>query len=144
MTEVVTVVKDKGKTAVVELKRTEKCAGCNKCSFNRRSTVKTLAIKDTDCATGDLVVVELPEKEILLAPLFLFVIPIACLLAGIVLGQKLALGWQLAVIAASLAVGLGILYAADRLYRRQRKFMPVITEKYEIEKNENQGENNND
>lgn len=139
MTEIVTVIKDKGKTAVVELTRTEKCAGCDKCAFNRRDTIKVQAIKETACTMGDRVVVTMPEKEIRLAPLFLFVIPILCLLTGILLSRGWPWWGQIVAAAVSLAVGLAVLYAADRLYRRNRACMPVITEKYQ-----NEGEDNHD
>lgn len=139
MTEVVTVIKDKGRSAVIELKRTEKCEGCNRCSFNRRSSVRVNAIKEADCTAGDKVVVRLPEKDILLAPLFLFVIPLAFVAAAVAATRALTAAVQIAVIAAALAAGIAVTYAADRFYRRKRGYMPVIISKYI-----SQGEDTND
>lgn len=73
---------------MVELSRKEKCAGCGRCAFNRRDKIRVTAIKDAACTAGDRVVVTLPEKEIVLAPLFLFVLPVLFMLAGIALSRR--------------------------------------------------------
>ncbi len=130
MTEVVTVVKDRGKTAVVEIRRAEKCAGCGRCAFNRRDRIRVTAIKDVACTAGDRVVVALPEKDIVLAPLFLFALPVLFMLAAVVLCRTLPVYAQIAVIAAALGCGFAVAFAADRIYRKKRRYMPVITEKY--------------
>lgn len=127
--ETCTVIKDCGKTAVVELVRTPKCDGCNACAFNKRSSIRMPAIKDAECTAGDRVTVVMPEKQIQLAPLFLFVIPIVLALVAVVISRNWP-GWAQAVaIVGFLTVGFLVLYAVDKLYRRQRKFMPVITER---------------
>lgn len=131
ITEICTVVKDKGKTAIVEIKRTQKCDGCNACAFNKRDFVRIPAIKDIDCVEGDRVCVEMPEKEISIAPLFLFVIPIVLTLVAVILCKNLAIWWQIPIIAGFLTAGLVILYTVDKLFRRKRKYMPVIRKRTE-------------
>lgn len=125
--ETCAVIKDKGKTAIIELVRSPKCDGCNACAFNKRKSIRVPAIKDAACGAGDLVTVVMPEKQITLAPLFLFVIPILLTLVAVLIGRNWPAWGQAIVIVGFLALGIAVAFAADRLYRRQRKFMPVIT-----------------
>lgn len=128
MTEICTVVRDNGKTAVIELVRTSKCDGCNACAFNKRNSLRMPAVKDVDCKAGDVVAVTMPEAEIRSAPLFLFVIPILLTLAAVLISRTFAPWAQAVLIVGFLAFGIVILFVVDKLFRRQRKYMPVITQ----------------
>ena len=130
MLEKCTVQRIKGNHAYIELIRTPKCDGCKACAFHGKDKIVLPAIKDCECAAGDTVIVEMPEKQFVFAPLLLFGLPLVCFLIGLMAG-RFAGGELLMVLLGFAFAALGYLIAvfADKTLKNNRKYMPIVVER---------------
>lgn len=133
ITEICKVKKSaaKGGIARVEIERQEKCASCNVCSFNKHSSIVVPAIADIACVEGDTVEVRMPEQSIKGAWLYLYLIPLATMLIGLIAFMRFEAWVQAIAIGVGLLLGFAVARLAEVGLRKQRKFMPVIVKKSE-------------
>ncbi len=130
MTEECKVTKIKGGFAYIKLERSERCGGCKVCAFNNADSIEIPAICDVKCEKGDTVVVEMPQKQYVLAPLILFGIPLFLFLIGLIAGSALKAEILMVVFAFSFAaIGLIAASLVDKLIRTNRVYMPVIVDR---------------
>lgn len=139
ITEACRVVKADKKRIYIETVKNAKCESCKACNFGRRNTVTMPAYGDISCRKGDMVLVELPQAQIKTAALVLYVLPLLFFLGGLLAGMPLGEGFMLLFAVLFMTVGFVAAYGIDRLYRRQKKFLPRILQKICSEK-----ENTND
>lgn len=135
------VVRIKGGAAKVEIERTPACEGCKACIFASKKTVIVTAINEAGAKLGDEVTVLPPPPKPFTAFLILFVVPIAALVAALIIAVNIFDSELLCVLFAfiGLAVGLMAVFIADRLYY-SKKYVTRITSVINLL----QGENTND
>lgn len=120
----------KGNHAYIELVRNPKCDGCKACAFYGQDKIVLPAIKGCECEAGDTVVVEMPEKQYILAPLLLFGFPLICFLIGLLIGT--AVGGELIMVLfgfAFAALGYSVAVLVDKTIKNNPKFMPIVVER---------------
>lgn len=121
-----TVQKIKGKFAYILVTKSQECEGCKACAFGKDGTISMPAIDDIGCKTGDRVLVEMPQKRIKAAPIYLYAIPLLLLLVAALIGNIFS---QTAAIIASLStliVSVLMIWFIDKRYRKNKDFMPLI------------------
>lgn len=128
MEEICNVEYIKNGLAYVRLNKNEKCGGCKACSFGQGNSVVVPAIMEKECNAGDTVKVNMPQDAPKAASLVIYVIPLLFLLVGIFAASPLGDVAQLLIGIAMLAVSFVIVWLIDRRYRKNKKFMPVVTE----------------
>lgn len=126
MIEECNVVKVKGDYAVIELERKPECEGCKACSFNRRNSLRMTAMRSADCSVGDRVSVQMPEKSIKGSYLVLFLIPLALMLAAVLITAKYEWYVQVPSIVGALLLGLAIIVLCDGIIKKKAAYMPKI------------------
>ena len=114
--------------AYIELNRTEKCDGCNLCSFNSKKSLVVPAKCEIDGVTvGSRVIAEMPTESVGAAPLLIYAIPIILLFVGAMIGLVGGLILQISLAAAGLCLGLAAAFVIDRIYRKKTGVIPTIT-----------------
>ncbi len=126
MLERCSVKKVKRGVAYIELVRSEKCDGCNMCSFNKKKSMTVPALCDADVRPGDIVSVEMPTKSVGAAALAIYAIPIVLMLLGALIGIVGGVWLQVGLVGAGLAAGLFAAFLIDRAYRKKAGVMPRI------------------
>lgn len=126
MTEVCTVKKVKRDIAYVEIKRTEKCAGCNCCAFNNKNALVVPAKCDKKVSPGQSVIVEMPTRDVGAVNLLIYAIPLALILVGALIGLVGEWWLQLTLAAAGLVLGLLCAWLIDGAYRKKQGVLPVV------------------
>ncbi|WP_251613092.1 SoxR reducing system RseC family protein [Pumilibacter muris] len=113
----------------VKIVKNAKCEGCKACGFGRKNHLILPALSQIECETGDSVAVAMPEKQVKGSYLYLYILPLLFLFAGLVIpfsyGEKaMFLGGVI-----GLAISIPTVYFIERLYRRSKKYLPVIVSK---------------
>lgn len=108
--------------------------GCNSCLAGA-DKMETQAINPVGARTGDLVTLQLPASSLFSGAALLYLLPVAGLLIGAILGNR---AWgpaeavsALRAVAGSflgLAVGYAVLIVVDRTQRLRRRWMPTVTQ----------------
>ncbi len=108
------VVEADGKKMKVCFDRPEMCASCGRCGVHGQH--QELVSVEGDAKAGAWVQVEMPDAQIVKVSLIAYVIPLVCLMAGLVIGQNV-LGsdlWAGALGVTALGAGLLLVRLADR------------------------------
>ena len=134
------IVATKGKTAMVRLQRHVSCAGCGRCGGLLGSAERRDLIVEVDntigAAVGQRVVVESDDRQVIFISFMLYMVPLAALVAGILLWPLLARSLSLGGNQDLFAVGAGFLLMAlvfagikkwDRRVKESGRYRPVIT-----------------
>lgn len=134
-----TVKEEKGKTAVVHLRRHLSCENCGRCGLlgtEDRREHYVEALNPIRARRGQRVLIEMDDRRALFIAFVLYLVPLAGLVAGIVLGLKLtaALGWKAYRELAAAGLGLVVMTLIfgginlwDRRVKRSGRYRPVIT-----------------
>lgn len=141
MERIGTVTKVKGKTAVVHLRRHLSCENCGRCggvlSAEDRREHYVEVLNPIRARTGQRVLIEMDDRRALFIAFMLYLVPLAGLVAGIVLGLKIApaLGWAGRKEPAAAGLGfavMALIYGGislwDRRVKKSGRYRPVITE----------------
>ncbi len=125
MLETGRVTKIEGKNAVVSMLPSDSCAGCNRCSKSGEGK-ELLAENSVGAAEGDWVEVSVSDGSRLAATVIVFLIPLAALAAGLLLGSLWGELWMFLLGVIFMLLSYTIVWAADRLVKKKRGFLPVI------------------
>ena len=106
--------------------RPEMCAKCGAC-MGRKPHEETVKIEGT-AEIGDMVDVEMPDAKIVKVSLIAYIIPLAGLLIGLLIGQTLLKNDIWAAVAGFAGLGAGILVARifDRKLGAQKSWQPKL------------------
>ncbi len=140
MERIGTITEDKGETAVVHLRRHLSCENCGRCggilsAEDRRDHYVEVA-NPIRAAKGESVLIEIDDRRALFIAFLLYLVPLAGLVAGILLGFKLSdvLGWESYRELAAAGLGfllMGLIFGAislwDRRIKQSGRYRPVIT-----------------
>ena len=109
--------------ATIVYMRPDACAKCGACgSSGKPGSIRLKA----DCAVGDWVKVELPDRKFLHATALAYAVPLVCFLAGLFLGYSLSGGMELWALLGS-AIGLSLSAAALRIAELRVRSRPEWT-----------------
>ena len=133
------VAEVKGDTAVVKMQRHLACEKCGRCGIlsggDRREHVVEV-LNTIDAAAGQKVSLETDERQAIFISFMLYMVPLAALVAGILLWPRLAalLGLSGSQDLAAVAAGFGMMslvFAGLRLWDRRVKetgrYRPLLT-----------------
>jgi len=125
MLETGRVTRIEGKNALVSMRPQGGCVGCNRCA--KSGTGKELLAENRAGAEpGDLVEVSVSERSRLAATAVVFLIPLAALAAGLLLGSLWGELWMFLLGVIFMLLSYTIVWAADRLIKKKRGFLPAI------------------
>ena len=128
MVEECLVKKIKGNTAYIAVVRGAKCQGCKACVFGNKKEIILPAVNDIGCSAGDTVLADIPEREVIAAPFYMYFLPIVMMVAGIVVGGLVNTTFQIILGFALLVLSFVALYFIDRAYQRSKKLAPKLLE----------------
>lgn len=126
MNEFCKVKKVKRGYAYVELVKSEKCAGCNVCSFNNKKSIVAPAKCDIPVEVGQTVEIVMPTKSAGAATLLIYAVPLALMLAGALIGLIGEWWLQLTLAVIGLSIGLLCAHLIDRAYRKKAGVLPCV------------------
>ncbi len=140
MERVGTVTEEKGEMAVVRLRRHLSCENCGRCGGvlggeDRREHFVE-ALNPIRARRGQNVLIEMDDRRALFIAFMLYLVPLAGLVGGIVLGLKIAadLGWAArkelfatGLGAAAMALIYGGISLWDRRIKKSGRYRPVIS-----------------
>lgn len=123
-----TVTQVNGEMATVVFKRSKACGDCHACaSFGDGNSIIELE-NSLNAKVGDSVRIELHSGAVFKASLILYGIPLAALLAGVLIGSRISdLAGALIGIGASVAA-LFVIRAFEPCIRKKRTFAPRMLE----------------
>lgn len=134
MQESGTIMEIKDRTMVVEFERSSMCEKCGACERAQQAMLMEVE-RIGDARLGDRVQVELPERTVLRAALTAYGIPLAALLAGLLVGNLLPslAGWPgnpdlYAVALGALLAGGAflVLHLTERKRRASGRYAPKV------------------
>lgn len=128
MIEESVVKKVKGKLAYISLEKKAECNGCRCCAFGKNQIITIPALTDVTVKEGDKVRVIMPSKVIGAASFYMYALPLILILIGLLIGKRWGDFGMIISALAALIISLPVVYFIDRLYRRKKKYMPLITE----------------
>jgi sigma-E factor negative regulatory protein RseC len=126
-------------TATVNLQRHLTCENCGKCgilSGSGRRDLTVEALNPIQAQSGQRVIMETDDRQILFISFMLYLVPVAALLAGILIGLALAGRLDPAMNHELFAVSTGLIMMAvvyflirlwDKRVKHNPKYKPVIT-----------------
>jgi positive regulator of sigma E activity len=127
MTEECVVKSIKNQTAYISLAAQNKCGGCKACAFGRTNKVTIAALMDVECQEGDLVLVEMPQKDTSTFALLILFIPLLFLVIGFTVGGFFAsIAARLISSSVFLVLSVPVCWLVDKFFKRKREYMPVI------------------
>lgn len=153
------MIKRRRSLTYVRLTKNEKCSGCKACGFGKKNYLDMPALCEIDCKAGDTVTIALPEKQVKGAYLYLYLLPLAFMFAGLMIGYTHGERIMFLGAAIGLTISIPVVYVIERLFRKSKKYLPTvlqvisetdtmsdITHNFSINKQENnsQKETNND
>ena len=125
---IATVTEINGDTAVVRFKRSKACGDCHACVSFGTDEAGTELKNTLGAKVGDRVAVELHSGSVFTASLILYGIPLAALLAGVLIGSRISdTAAALIGIGAAVIALVGIRLFEPR-FRKLGKFDPRMTE----------------
>lgn len=124
-----TVQAYKGNFYYIKLTKNEKCDGCKACAFGKKNHLILPALSEIACDIGDYVEVAMPQSHVKGSYLYLYLLPLLTLFAGLMIPYGCGEWWMLLGAGVGLAVGFAAAYAIERLFRRRKKYLPVIVKK---------------
>ncbi len=133
------VIENKGETALVSLQRHLACESCGRCgilSGSNKRDITVEALNPIKAEAGRRVTLESDDRQVLFISFMLYLVPLAALVAGIVIflsiAGKLGLEKNQELLAAAAGLGLmAVVFFLIRLWDRRIKddprYKPVIT-----------------
>ncbi len=113
--------------AYVGLSPSAECEGCKACIFGKnKDKVDVPAVMEVECRAGDTVLVDLPKREIVAAPIYLYLMPLFCMLIGFLIGNYISLFVQIILGFGFLILSFAVMYLIDRLYFASKRFSPKV------------------
>jgi sigma-E factor negative regulatory protein RseC len=144
MKEAGKVIDLKGEFAIVELARSKACKSCGVCYMAAdQKKMLTEALNLAHAGIGDCVYLELESKNILIASLVVYVLPLVFLILGylvgafftsIFFGQQFAEAGGIGLGFVCLAFSYFIIKLVDKRISKITKFQPIITKVVEDNK----------
>ena len=128
--KVIELLANEAKVEVMPSAICSHCGSADACGSLGAKTKVVLAKNPIGAKLGDLVKIEIKEKNRLASILLLFGLPITLLLVGIIIGEVIS-GDKLAAIlgGSGLVIAFIIVKIIDRLAGRKDNFLPTIIEK---------------
>ena len=114
----------------VQFSRPEACGNCHACGYGSKNSEITLP---SDHNIGEWVRIELPENRFVQATTLVYIIPLAGLLLGMLLGWLLSAGSDLITVLGAmvgLLVSFVTLYLVDKHIAKKPEWSPIITAVY--------------
>ena len=133
------VINTTNDTAIVNLQRHLTCESCGKCgilSGSGKRDITVEALNPIQAQSGQRVILETDDRQILFISFMLYLVPVAALLSGIFLGLAAAARLNLTMNHELFAVCTGLVMMAmvftlirlwDRSVKNNPKYKPVIT-----------------
>lgn len=128
-----TVVERKSDRITVQFERPEACKQCGQCNGHRHA--HRVEIGSTQAEKGDTVQVEMPEGRVVRASMLAYLLPLGCMVAGLLLAGSIqpaiapGLSQDLFAVLcaiAGLSIAYGVMHALDRLLRQKPQWLPQI------------------
>lgn len=135
--EQATVYSRKKNRYFIKLTKSAKCDGCKACGFGRKNYVILPAISEVECNTGDCVEVEMPEKSVKGAYVFLFLLSLLFMFVCLMIPYGHGEIYMFIGGIIGLVISIPVIYAIERLYRRQKKYLPKIISKISVTEEKN-------
>ncbi len=125
------VVRLKGKSAYVEVERSQQCNGCKCCMFAAKKNVTFRAANEINAAVGETIVLKSPPTKPMTAYLILFALPIVLLLAGLLIAAQIFQNELIVFAFALIGLSMGLLavLALDRLYYSKKYTFRIVGRK---------------
>lgn len=123
------VVVEQGEVALIKIDRKSECATCGACGMKDGMKEVALECENViDAKKGDLVAVNIAEKNKMASIILVFLVPLILLAIGIGVGiyLKIAEIWLLVVCLGILVSWYTILAFIDKIFAKSKKFMPKI------------------
>ncbi|MCI8412774.1 MAG: SoxR reducing system RseC family protein [Clostridia bacterium] len=134
--ETCTVQKRKRNLYYIRLTKNAKCEGCKACAFGKKNALIVPALSEIDCAAGDSVAVSMPEKRVKASYVYLYLLPLACMFIGLMIPYGHGESYMFLGAMAGIAVSVPAVYLIERMFRRRKKYLPVIVRKISQKENE--------
>jgi sigma-E factor negative regulatory protein RseC len=146
MEETGTVLKVVGNEATVRFERTEACKKCGACKLGQDGEMLLHVSNDIGAKAGDHISVSLKESDLFTASLLAYGLPLAGLLGGLFLGQRIAslfptVNPDAVMIGCSAILTVGaflINRALEPSRRRKNKYQPIPTAIHDPTQEENE------
>ncbi len=113
----------------IRIIKSAKCNGCKACGFGRKNHIILPAVSQIECDIGDTVNVRMPEKSIKGAYVYLYLVPLLFLFAGIMIPYNKGETFMMIGGAIGLATGFLTTLLIEKLFKRRKVYMPTILEK---------------
>lgn len=107
----------------VRFERKTECAKCKMCSFNKDASFFDIKLKNTvNAKTGDTVLVSMSGSVVLISSFIVYLIPLFCTAAGLILGNAL-FGENIAVVfsVVFLVAGFFLVAFCDKYLKKKNK-----------------------
>ena len=117
----------KGDRLSVCFERPSSCQGCKGCAKGMMGKSELLTVFG-DAEVGDIVDVRMPDNQIFKASLLAYALPLAMLIAGLLIGDAMKLGDAVSLLfaVAGLALGYVLAHTAEKYLRKLPKWRPTI------------------
>ncbi len=110
----------------IQFLRSPACAHCGACLTVGDSEMEITLPNTVGAKEGDRVVVDLSPKRLVQASLLAYAVPLVLLIAGVLIGSRIADWAGLALGVAACGIGYLILRIVDRYSAKKRSFQPRI------------------
>ena len=133
-----------GKLLEITFCRPEDCGHCHACEGGQKPTVICL---EGEGRVGDFASVQLPGSTVFKASMLAYVLPIAGLFAGMLIGQAVWPGSPMAPAvcgAAGLSISLLAVWVTEKSRSSSSRWRPVLTKVYPRELYESKGADTHD
>ena len=129
------VKEKKGEELKVCFSRPEACEGCKGCAKGLLPKQELLTVFG-QAEIGDMVDVEMPQAQTLKASILLYVLPLALLLIGLLIGNAAGFsdGVTLLLSLAGLAIGALAACGLDLRLRKRPNWRPAVVNVYPVNK----------
>ena len=117
---------------VIEIKKNDACPSCKRCAFGDGGTVTYTVANYPGAEVGDAVIVDMAEKS-LFSSVLLFLLPLAALIIGFLIGYFASgktewIGFVAG--GAPMVMAFVALFFLDKKLGKRKDFIPVIKELY--------------
>ena len=114
-------------TAQIRFLRGSACAHCGACLTVGDSEMEVSLPNTLGAKAGDRVVVDLSPKRVVQASLLAYAVPLILLIAGVLIGSRIADWAGLALGVAACGIGYLILRVVEKTSAKKKNFQPRMT-----------------
>lgn len=114
-------------TAQIRFLRSSACAHCGACLTVGDSEMEISLPNTLDAKEGDRVAVDLSPKRVVQASLLAYAVPLVLMIAGVLLGSKIADWAGLVLGVAACGLGYLILRIVEKKSAKKKSFQPRMT-----------------